>query len=119
MARVFVHLCLVLTVLALPGVTEMVENVVHLASHGHPAHAAEQDGAAEAADHDDEHSTDPEHGCVGDIHVCSCCGHVVVAVISSTLSFELEALPYEKLESFVDSHRAVGVQRPVFRPPIA
>ena len=49
-----------------PGLGEVVENVLHLVTEGHPAHAQ---------GHGDEHAArSPEHGCTGTFHFCSCHG---------------------------------------------
>lgn len=47
-----------------PGLTEVTENLWHLAASGHSAHAAE-----EGPDHAPQ---DEEHGCTGTFHLCSC-----------------------------------------------
>lgn len=52
-----------------PGLAETAENLWHVVSAGHLAHAAEA-GADHAPDGD-------EHGCSGTFHLCSC--HVTVA----------------------------------------
>ncbi len=47
-----------------PGLGEVVENVVHLATQGHLAHAQETG---------DQHAErGPEHGCNGTFHLCTC-----------------------------------------------
>ena len=48
-----------------PGLGEIFENAVHLATEGHLAHAA--------PDGDHHESPGPEHGCSGTMHLCSCC----------------------------------------------
>ena len=59
--------CLAVLLLAglIPGVGELVENVVHLATRGHLAHAE--------ANGDTHGPLDAEHGCTGALHVFSCC----------------------------------------------
>lgn len=47
-----------------PGLAEVAENVWHLATTGHAAHAVEQ-----GADHE---PVGDEHGCTGPFHLCSC-----------------------------------------------
>jgi hypothetical protein len=49
--------------LMVPGANETLENLVHLAIHGHGAHAVDD------ADHDFGES---EHGCSGPYHLCAC-----------------------------------------------
>ncbi|HEX9733771.1 MAG TPA: hypothetical protein VGG06_17505 [Thermoanaerobaculia bacterium] len=57
-------LAAVLLLALVPGVSEIVENVVHLAVEGHAAHARPSG---------DQHSEPgPEHGCNGTFHLCSC-----------------------------------------------
>lgn len=57
-------LAAVLFLLLVPGVSEVVENLVHVAIHGHAAHARPSG---------DRHSEPgPEHGCNGTFHLCSC-----------------------------------------------
>jgi hypothetical protein len=48
-----------------PGMSEAVENVLHLIVEGHTAHAE--------ADGDSHDPLGPEHGCTGVTHLCSCC----------------------------------------------
>jgi cytochrome c5 len=61
-ARLFA-LCLMM--LVMPNLTEAAENVWHLLSTGHDAHAVEA-----GADHAPEGD---EHGCSGTSHLCACC----------------------------------------------
>jgi hypothetical protein len=77
--RRIVVTCLVVLLLGglIPGVSEFVENVVHLATQGHLAHAA--------ADGDTHGPVDAEHGCAGVLHVCSCCASVSCLVAQSAL----------------------------------
>lgn len=68
-------LCLV--GLVTPGLTEAAENLWHLATAGHEAHAAEA-GADHAPD-------GREHGCSGTFHICTCC-HTVPAAAAPPAS---------------------------------
>lgn len=66
MRRIFLTgLAVLLLAGLLPGVGELVENVVHLATQGHLAHAE--------ANGDTHGPLDAEHGCTGALHICSCC----------------------------------------------
>lgn len=58
--------CLVLVLVGglVPGLIETTENLWHLATAGHTAHAASQ-----GADHE---PAGDEHGCTGTFHLCSC-----------------------------------------------
>jgi len=60
-----VWICVLLLCAILPGLSECIENVVHLAENGHSAHS-EPAGDAHAP-------PGPEHGCTGTFHLCSCC----------------------------------------------
>jgi hypothetical protein len=46
-----------------PGLTELVDDALHLVETGHTEHAAA---------HDDGHGEDAEHGCSGAFHTCGC-----------------------------------------------
>ncbi len=61
----FIGITILLLSALVPGVGEILENAVHLATEGHFAHAA--------ADGDHHESPGPEHGCNGTMHLCSCC----------------------------------------------
>ena len=58
-------LVIALVYLVTPSLTEAAENVWHLLSTGHDAHAVEA-GSDHAPQGD-------EHGCSGTYHLCSCC----------------------------------------------
>jgi hypothetical protein len=58
-------LVVALVYLVTPSLTEAAENVWHLLSTGHDAHAV-----AAGSDHAPEGD---EHGCSGTYHLCSCC----------------------------------------------
>jgi hypothetical protein len=60
-----------------PGLAEVTENLWHLATTGHHAHALEA-----GADHAPEGD---EHGCSGTFHVCTCC-HSAPAQATSPLA---------------------------------
>lgn len=58
-------LCAFVLILAmLPGVAEILESAVHLATEGHLAHSA--------PDGDRHEPTGPEHGCTAIFHYCGC-----------------------------------------------
>lgn len=77
MSRVFQLCALLLAFLLTPGSAELVENVVHLASDGHTAHAVDDAEHAPAGD---------EHGCTGMMHCCTCCGVPPVALSDAKLA---------------------------------
>lgn len=57
-------LMLLLACLLLPGGAELVENASHLVIHGDLAHDQAQTN---------HRPFNPEHGCGGGFHLCSCC----------------------------------------------
>jgi hypothetical protein len=59
-----------------PGLAEATENLWHLATEGHSAHAP---GAE-----DDHAPVGDEHGCSGTFHVCSCHASPAMSLIGTT-----------------------------------
>jgi len=112
--RLFVILLAVAALMLRPGTGETIENIVHLAAHGHTAH----DAAHAASEHDGGH-TDLEHGCAGHVHVCPCCAHPVMA--NASLEFALPPAPASSENlAFVGTRAGPeGAPATVFRPPIA
>ena len=100
----------VLTVYCMiPGSGEIIENVLHLAQHGHTAHAFDDE------DHEREGA---EHGCTGTVHVCSCCQSPAFTFVE--LSAGVSSTPVVSLlmTSPVADLSADGYLTGVFRPPI-
>jgi hypothetical protein len=65
MSRGAAYVLVTLLVWALvPGLAEVTENLGHLLSAGHTAHAASEG--------DDHSPRGDEHGCSGTFHLCSC-----------------------------------------------
>jgi len=93
-----------------PGLGEVVESAVHLATVGHLAHTD--------AAHGDFADKGAEHGCGTTEHVCGCCTSQVAAaaqapgVIGPTTTTPEFALPGEQLAS-------LDAPAPPYRPPIA
>ncbi len=108
-------LAMVLVFSLTPGTAEAVENVAHLVTEGHLAHAEAHD-----ADHADDHSPEgDEHGCNSVFHLCAC--HV-------SASFVLHIQPgFEPVPTAVklgtgahlyEDMDADGVRLGLLRPPI-
>jgi hypothetical protein len=79
-------LVLALTWLLCPGLTEVTENLWHVATTGHHAHALEAG--------DDHAPEGDEHGCSGTFHVCTCC-HSAPAQAAALLAARPGAAPPE------------------------
>ncbi len=99
---------LALVYLMTPGSGELTENVVHLVTTGHTAHAVDD------ADH---HPTGVEHGCSGPYHVCEC--HGTTSFVVEDASFRVEAATGSLVLAawFVIDLAADGVATDIFRPP--
>lgn len=108
--RVLPHVALLLVYLMTPSAGELLENVVHLVTKGHAAHAF----------HDDAHTpTDPEHGCSGPFHVCCC--HSSIVFTAPLVAADVSA-PVATDTNLGGRHESVlphGHLRRLFRPPIA
>ena len=93
-----------------PGLGEVAETVVHLATSGHLAHSD--------ADQGDLGNQGDEHGCGTTQHLCGCCASQVVASAARpALSVALalvtgQVSPSRSLDSLHEP-------APPFRPPIA
>jgi hypothetical protein len=92
-----------------PGLGEIAESVVHLATSGHLAHSD--------ADHGDLGNQGDEHGCGTTQHHCGCCASQVVAsahagevAMSQLVAPGLAVTP----EALVSLHEPT----PPYRPPI-
>ena len=98
-----------LAVGAAPGLGEVVETAVHLATSGHLAHSD--------ADHGDLGDQGDEHGCGATQHHCNCCASQAVALgragaapASSVVAAGLPAAP--------DALASLHEPAPPHRPPI-
>ncbi len=101
----------VLTVYCMiPSSGEIIENVIHLAQHGHGAHAYDD------PDHD-RHGA--EHGCTGTSHVCSCCQSPSFTFVELITGVSNTPVVSQVLPPAVDDLSADGYLSGVFRPPIA
>ena len=100
-------LALVLAWQVTPGLTEVMENVVHVVSTGHGAHALD----------DAEHSPEgDEHGCAGTFHVCQC--HPTVTFLTPVPARVAAASYLSQVRVFEwDDVRADGHFTGIFRPP--
>jgi len=93
-----------------PGLGEVVESAVHLATAGHLAHSD--------ADHGDLDDQGSEHGCGTTEHRCGCCASQVVATapvatVVGAARVEPGLLP--AATNLATLHQPA----PPFRPPIA
>ena len=92
-----------------PGLGEVAETAVHLATSGHLAHSD--------ADHGDLGNQGDEHGCGTTQHHCGCCAsQVVVSAQATALTVSLAVEPGLSLApaSLASLHEPT----PPFRPPI-
>ncbi len=109
--RLFVVLFAAAVLLSRGGVAEALENVAHVAAHGHAAHSTESG---------DKHShQDIEHGCMGGVHICPCCAHAPMAFAVHTLWIPAAALDSEQLGLVGRALRADGIRTAVDRPPMS
>jgi hypothetical protein len=92
-----------------PGLGEVAETAVHLATSGHMAHSD--------ADHGDLGSQGDEHGCGTTQHHCGCCtSQVVVSAPSSRIPVSPVVTP--GLSVTPDALVSLHEPTPPFRPPI-
>jgi len=92
-----------------PGLGEVVESAVHLATSGHLAHSD--------ADHGDLGNQGDEHGCGTTQHHCDCCAsQVVMSAHAGAVTVSLAAAPGHAVTpgALVSLHEPT----PPFRPPI-
>jgi len=117
--RVLVIVLAIAALMLRAGAGETVENVLHLAAHGHAAHDTAHAGREQAGSTRGDAHSDPEHGCAGHFHVCHCCAHPVMA--SASLGFVVPPAPNSAEHLGLTLNRAgpEGTNAPVFRPPIA
>lgn len=92
-----------------PGAGELLENTVHLIQEGHVAHAA-PDG--------DYHGTpNPEHGCTGAIHLCSCC--ISFSFLPSQVAAQVPDPEFRQLVSHIEARPPANIVGGLFHPPRA
>jgi hypothetical protein len=92
-----------------PGLGEVAESVVHLATSGHLAHSD--------ADHGDLGNQGDEHGCGTTQHHCGCCASQAVAAAPRTedaVTLVLAAGQVSAPDTLVSLHEPT----PPYRPPI-
>jgi hypothetical protein len=92
-----------------PGLGEVVESAVHLASTGHLAHSA---GETDLGDQG------PEHSCGVTLHSCGCCAGQPVMSELELATLSQGAATERPLERGPDAVVDRAPARP-FRPPIA
>ena len=93
-----------------PGLGEVAESAVHLATSGHLAHSD--------ADHGDLGAQGDEHGCGTTHHLCGCCASQAVASASGgELAVSLPLAP--GLTKAPAALASLSEPPPPFRPPIA
>lgn len=95
---------------ALPGMTEVIENLVHLVEAGHTAHAV---------DTDDHHAdAGDEHGCTGSYHLCSCCTSLPACAAVASVTPRLGSATPSHAPDHPDQIGS-GFVREIERPPTA
>jgi len=92
-----------------PGMTELAENLVHLVTTGHSAHAIDDEQHAPEGD---------EHGCTSTFHVCQCHSSAPFVMSMSKPRVRTPALHRDSVPELQDL-RADGYLTSVFRPPRA
>lgn len=85
---------------------EIAENVVHLVTEGHLAHAVD----------DEEHDATGEHGCTGIFHACLC--HASPLFIAGIVGIVEAPTRPELFPDDGDATHADGHERTLLRPPI-
>lgn len=93
-----------------PGLGEIAETVVHLATSGHLAHSD--------ADNGDLGNQGDEHGCGTTQHLCGCCASQVVSS-SSRPEVAVSPVPVAGKASVPTPLDSLHEPAPPFRPPIA
>ncbi len=93
-----------------PGLGEVAETVVHLATSGHLAHSD--------ADHGDLGDQGHHHGCGATQHQCGCCPSQAAAVPASAAG-DATAPPAAEQAPSRDALASLHEPTPPFRPPIA
>ncbi|HBL31600.1 MAG TPA: hypothetical protein DD490_32665 [Acidobacteria bacterium] len=93
----------------LPGSTEFLENAYHLTVHGDFAHDQAQRGHT---------PFNPEHGCGGGFHLCSCC-HVQPSLFESMVSDASGEAPGAAFLLVGSSHLLPGFFPRLENPPRA
>lgn len=110
MSRVVRLLAFVLAFALFPGATEIVENVSHLVSSGHTAHAVDDSDHAPQGD---------EHGCSGTTHVCACHGSIPFLVSDEGVVLSAAMVVKASLHGEATSSLRAGHSLGVYRPPSA
>jgi hypothetical protein len=93
-----------------PGLGEVAETVVHLATAGHLAHS--QAAHCHASDHQDE------HGCGATQHLCGCCASLSLDSPTAVRVRRPAAAAARRVTS-VPSLASLHEPAPPVRPPIA
>lgn len=100
---------LVLALAMVPGAFELVENVLHVVSEGHLAHAVS---------HDDEHEpSGPEHGCSLVFHFCGC--HASLALWNAPPPPAIALHAAGDPSPRISERLLTGVWKSIDRPPQA
>lgn len=110
MRRLLPIASLLLIALMTPSAGELAENLVHLLTEGHTAHAVQ----------DSAHEPDsPEHGCTGIFHVCPC--HATTSFTPARTAGRLDPLAPLAADDgpWTDGLPSRGHRAGIFRPPIA
>jgi len=94
-----------------PGLGEVAETVVHLASAGHLPHSDADEGDLGDQGH--------HHGCGATQHQCGCCASQAAAVAPRVAVDELSGAPASEQAPTLDSLASLHEPTPPFRPPIA
>src|SRR5690242_325375 len=93
-----------------PGSQELTSDVAHWLQNGHTAHAAT---------HAERHSPDPEHGCSGPFHVCSCHQASTFLPLAPRVALAPPALVSPRALAQTAEPFSTGHLHGFFRPPIA
>jgi len=93
-----------------PGLGEVAESAVHLATAGHLAHSD--------ADHGDLGDQGDEHGCGATHHLCGCCASQAVAA-PPVVRLRTGPAPARGPSSTARALVSLHEPTPPYRPPIA
>ncbi len=98
---------LILTLAMLPGISEFIENAVHLVTKGHLAHAV--------ATSDHHTPTSPEHGCTPTFHFCGC--HANLVFVSSQRPPSIQLRTFVLVSSLAPDPPSRAFWPSIDRPP--
>ena len=110
MSRIVQFVALLLVFCLTPGAAEIVENVAHLATDGHMAHAIDDGDHAPEGD---------EHGCSGTVHLCACHSSTCFTLADAGIAVPSPLLIDVSASGADEGRPTRGHALGVYRPPAA